>query len=97
MIEHNFAAPFENYHGYSEYPEATPQTPEPSGYRIHRKPNKMVKCGCGGVNEKKAPLGFLTNMALDDIIIIGLILILLMEEIEERDWATIIALGFLLF
>jgi hypothetical protein len=104
MVKQGFASPFENYPEY-EYPKAELRSmehrePRPSGYKIHRKVNSREhggsRCICNHQN-KNAPLGFLSNMALDDIIIIGLIIILLMEELEERDWGTIIALAFLLF
>lgn len=36
------------------------------------------------------------NIGMDDIIILGLILILLLDETDEKDFPLIIALGFLL-
>ncbi|MDR1102081.1 MAG: hypothetical protein LBL34_07025 [Clostridiales bacterium] len=84
MIAVNYPTPFAGYPDF-EYPKAEFR---PSGYKVIRR--KVHKC-------KHAPLGFLENLALDDIIIIGLIVILLMEEVEERDYATIAALVFLFF
>ncbi len=45
---------------------------------------------------KEAKPSFLGNFGMDDIIILGLILILLLDDTDEKDFPLIIALGFLL-
>lgn len=40
--------------------------------------------------------GFLQNIGNDDLILIGLILVLLLDDTESRDYPLLIALGFLL-
>lgn len=45
--------------------------------------------------ETTTPLGFLDNLAYDDIILIGLIIILLAENKDNRDVPLILTLGFL--
>lgn len=70
---------------------------------IHPKREEDAGEACGKPCEKPCPpktcgngvLGFLDHIGCDDMILIGLLVILLMEDKDKRDVPLILTLGFL--
>lgn len=95
MIHKRYYSPFENdeiLRPQRVIEDPAPPPPPPP----ERKEKQMKKFKCASLpfnnRESRSPLGFLAELKLDDLIIIGLILLLLFEEQDERDMPLIIGL-----
>ena len=96
MIHKRYYSPFES--DVIVEPQRVIERPVPSPLR-NDPPLRKLKCNTLPNKQHKeefSPFGFLAEIKLDDVIIIGLILLLLFEEQEERDMPLIIGLGILL-
>lgn len=86
---------YKRYNSPFEEPKKTPEHKEvcqpKSGAEKHEEQE------CANTNQRQSPgsLGFLDNLANDDILLVGLIIILLAESKENRDVPLILTLGFL--
>jgi len=64
--------------------------------KIENEVCEEVRKDCGNVNRhSSSPFDFFGRIKTDDLILIGIIIILLMEEKENRDIPLILSLGFL--
>lgn len=88
MVYKRYKSPFEENPDTAIREEFTPkeEPPVPEKEEIKEKPKENVQ---------GSSLGFLDSLAYDDIILIGLIIILLAEDREKRDVPAILTLGFL--
>lgn len=88
MVYKRYKSPFEESPDTAIREEFTPKEEPPVSEKeeIKEKPKENVQ---------GSSLGFLDSLAYDDIILIGLIIILLAEDREKRDVPAILALGFL--
>ena len=82
MIHRKYYNPFE------QAEVVVPKPVEPAVQHIHSEKRKK--------EHGNAPLAFLSRLKLDDLIIVGVLLLLIFEEQEERDLPLILTLGFLL-
>ncbi len=87
MVYKRYQSPFESTKEEFINPSVSP--PEPCAEQEHIFPPDKNR------NTPPASLGFLDSLASDDIILIGLIIILLAENKENRDVPLILTLGFL--
>lgn len=80
MVYKRYYSPFEE-----KRPEVRPEPPPPCKENI-------VKNEC---NTNKQPFDFLNKIECDDLILIGIIIILLSEDKDKRDIPLILAVAFL--
>ncbi|OQB14958.1 MAG: hypothetical protein BWY15_00772 [Firmicutes bacterium ADurb.Bin193] len=67
-------------------------------HKLEQKREKEDRCDkCGSrFDRRDRHDDFFANIGIDDIILIGLLIILLMEDKENRDLPLLLAIGFLL-
>ncbi len=85
MVYKRYSSPFEEKNQCA--PPNIKEEPKCEEYKVHEK-----QCN---TSQSPLSLGFLDNLAYDDIIIIALIIILLGEDKHKRDIPLILTLGFL--
>ena len=89
MIRKRYYSPFEN--DEIVQPQRITEENEQSP-RSHAPPVRRFKCANLPNKRRHTPLSFLSELKTDDLILIGLILLLLFEEKEERDMPLILGL-----
>lgn len=89
MVYKRYKSPFEESPEEKAQEEFVPQKEPPLPPEKEDAPKHQNE------NLQGSSLGFLDSLAYDDIILIGLIIILLAEDREKRDVPAILALGFL--
>ena len=87
MVYKRYQSPFESTSEEHKKPTTTPKDNEPV--------QEQVAHADAGRPQSTSSFGFLDGLASDDIILIGLIVILLAENKEKRDVPLILTLGFL--
>ena len=93
MVYKRYSSPFEETRGNAAAEEIIRPHPEVS--QAEPPKEKAEPTPDYTQPNPTSSLGFLDNMAYDDIILIGLIVILLAENKESRDVPLILTLGFL--
>lgn len=89
MVYKRYKSPFEESENIKVQEEFIPKKEPPSPPEKEEIPKQVKE------NTQGSSLGFLDSLAYDDIILIGLIIILLAEDREKRDVPAILTLGFL--
>lgn len=88
MVYKRYYSPFEDRPNPNLHMEVVvPKKADPPCDPDHR--HKQQKRG-------SSPLDFLTNVQLDDLLLIAVLILLLTEEQEQRDIPLILTIGFLL-
>lgn len=87
MVYKRYYSPFEEPPAKTLYPEHRASQNSVREQPAHTRPHHEAHHGFS--------LDFLNQIQIDDIIILGLLIVLLMEDRENRDVPTILALGFL--
>lgn len=86
---------YKRYNSPFEEPKKVEEHKEVSRSRAEKENHEEQECA--KTNQRQSPnsLGFLDNLSNDDVLLVGLIIILLAESKENRDVPLILTLGFL--
>ena len=93
MVYKRYSSPFEETRGSAAGEEVI--KPHPEAPKAEQPEEKIEPFGVDRQQNANSSLGFLDNMAYDDVILIGLIVILLAENKDNRDVPLILTLGVL--
>ena len=87
---------YRKYYNPFEAEVVVPKPVEPAVHKEHIHHKKRRKMKIRKKEHSNAPLSFLSRLKFDDLIIVGILLLLVFEEQDERDLPLILSLGFLL-